>query len=461
MGDTIVAFSGGALPAALGVVRLSGPAALDILGRLFSAKAGLPPQVWQGRRLYYGQLLDPAGRTLDLCMACIFRGPHSATGEDIAELHCHGSGAVVAAALEHAVQAGARPARAGEFTRRAFLSGKLDLTAAEAVADLIDASSAPAARQAAAQLKGAVHSRVAGLREAVIGLLAHFYAACDYTDEDIEPFERTRALAVLAESIDRLEGLHSGFRAGMQMKNGIPVTIVGRPNSGKSSLFNALAGQARAIVTDEAGTTRDVLDLLITCGDAPIRLLDTAGIREASGKVERLGIDRAKAALVESAACLALVDGACAPSVEDAEALQLGLRCPQRLLILTKSDLPFDPEARLEALRALGAAPQAFDGPIVLSAVTGQGLDAVRQWLGVLAPVAGEDPLIASARQAGLMAAAAEDLRAAREGLLAGMTPDAFLSDVERAVDTLGQITGETADFDMASEIFGRFCVGK
>ena len=461
MGDTIVAYSGGALPAALGVVRLSGPGTFAILGRHFSAKAGLPPRAWQGQRLYYGQLLDPSGRTLDLCMACVFHGPHSATGEDMAELHCHGSGAVVAAALECAVQAGARPARAGEFTRRAFLAGKLDLTAAEAVADLIDAASAPAARQAAAQLEGAVHSRVAGLREAIIGLLAHFYAACDYTDEDIEPFERTRALAVLAEAIARLEGLHSGFRAGMRVKNGVPVAIVGRPNSGKSSLFNALAGQERAIVTDEAGTTRDVLDLLITCGDAPIRLLDTAGIRETDGKVERLGIDRAKAALAESAACLALIDGACAPSAEDVEALQLALGCSQRLLILTKSDLSFDVEACLEALRVLGAAPQHFDGPIVLSTVTGQGLDEVRRWLGTLAPAAGEDPLIASARQAGLMAAAAADLRTAREGLLAGMTPDAFLSDVERAVDTLGQITGETADFDIASEIFGRFCVGK
>ena len=461
MGETIVAYSGGALPGALAVVRLSGPAALDIVGRIFAARSGLTPTEWLPRTLTYGRVLDILGRTLDLCLACVFRSPHSATGEDMAELHCHGSGAVVATVLEHAMACGARPARAGEFTRRAFLAGKLDLTAAEAVADLLDAASAPAARQAAAQLEGAVGGCISDIRMSIVGLLAHFYAACDYTDEDIEPFEHDHALVVLGEAIHKLEALYSGFKAGLQVKNGIPVAIIGRPNGGKSSLFNGLAGQDRAIVTDEAGTTRDVLDLLITCGDAPIRLLDTAGIRAATGTVERLGIDRAKAALEGAAACLAVVDSAAAASAEDAEALALAAGCPRRLLVLTKSDLLGDADARLRELALLGAKPQDFEGPVIVSSLTGLGLDAVRQWLSGLAPVARDGPLITSSRQAGLMSAAAGGLRAALGALEAGMTPDAFLSDVERAIDTLGQVTGETASLDMANEIFSRFCVGK
>lgn len=533
MGTTIAAYSGGALPAAIGIVRLSGPQALDILAKIFVPRSGISITNCISGKLYYGKLSDSNENTIDLCMAAAFRGPKSYTGEDMAEIYCHGSRAVVDEALRHAFCLGALPAEAGEFTRRAFLAGKLDLTEAEAVADLIDSTSPLAARAAAAQLEGAVGGRIAAIRQEISGLLAHFYAACDYTDEDIQPFEQRQAATTIAHCAAQLEQLHQSFERGRLLKDGIPVALVGRPNAGKSSLFNALAGYDRAIVTEEAGTTRDVLDLRINCGGAPVRLLDTAGIRQAQGRVEEIGIQRAREALDNSQAVIALVDCSCPATAEDVEVLRLAAQKEKRLLVFSKVDLapPAMIKSRVDELRALGLedllpqlriikggqdlepvdehllpynaqrdsrmrqlleqqgiqAPddescafgvafssrqeqeafeaglptRPFDELCAVSATTGRGIGQLEEWLGGLVPPPGDDPIITSGRQAALMASAAADLRAAAESLDRGLTPDAFLSDAERALNTLGQITGQTASADIAHEIFSRFCVGK
>lgn len=369
----------------------------------------------------------------------------------MAELFCHGSQAVVAGALEHAFALGARPAEAGEFTRRAFLAGRLDLTEAEAVADLIDSKTVRAAQNAAAQLAGGVGSRVREMRQEILALLAHFYAVCDYTDEDLDPFACAEAASALRQLAGDARQMHAGFLRGRVLQEGLPCVLLGRPNSGKSSLLNALAGQERAIVTDEEGTTRDVIEQVIRCGDLTVRLMDTAGLRQAQGKAEAMGIEKTRQAAQDAQAALCVIDISRQPSTEDEEALALAKTVRPCALILNKSDLP----------AATQVETHGFDAVFTLSCKTGDGVDALADWLASLAPVDDGAVLVTSARQAALLAAAAEDLLAAADSAESGMTADAFLSDAERAAHTLGQITGETADPDIAGEIFRRFCVGK
>ena len=296
MSETIAACSSGAMPCAIAIVRLSGEQAMPIADGAFSPMRGAPLSGRDERTLVYGRLTARDGALIDLCLAARFDGEKSYTGEPLVEFYTHGSQAVVAALLEHCYALGAVPAPAGEFTKRAFLAGRMDLTEAEAVADLIHAQSELGAKSAAAQLEGSVGTRIRALREQAVGLLAHFYAVCDYTDEDLDPFDYAHAAQVLEDVTARLRALYQGFQRGRLVREGVPVAIIGRPNAGKSTLFNALAGAEKAIVTDEAGTTRDVLEQVISCGGAPIRILDTAGLRESDSKAERMGVERARAA---------------------------------------------------------------------------------------------------------------------------------------------------------------------
>lgn len=455
MSDTIIACSSGSLPCGIAVVRLSGPEALHILDKVFHPIKGEPVSLRAPRTFHYGRLLAKDGAAVDLCLAACFPGPHSYTGEDLAEFYTHGSQAVVSALIDHCCLLGAIPAPPGEYTKRAFLAGRMDLTEAEAVGDLIHATSELGAKAAVAQIEGSVGSRVKAIRESVLALLTHFYAVCDYTDEDIEPFEYDRARDVLEKAVDDLIALVSGFQRGRLVREGVPVAIIGRPNTGKSTLFNALAGAEKAIVTDEAGTTRDVLEQIISCKGAPIRILDTAGLRETDSKAERIGVERAKDAARKAHAVLCLLDVSRPLTEEDEEALALTAECPVKALLLNKTDLTAEEPAWLPAV--LEKYP--FETVFRLSAVSGQ-VDALADWLAALAPMPG-DILVTSARQAYLLEQAAKDLVAARDSALAGMTADAFLSDAERGINTLGQVTGETVSADLAHEIFSRFCVGK
>lgn len=455
--DTIAAIATAPSPAAIGIVRLSGDSAPFVLDRIFTPANGRPMSEQEARRMIYGSVLDAAGRVIDHGLAVRFDAEHSYTGESGAELHCHGSPVVLNEALSAAFSAGARQAKAGEFTRRAFLNGRMDLTEAEAVVDLIDAETAEAARNAAAQVDGALRQLAEQAYDALLNIESRFYAVVDYPDEDIEDASPAETEASLTEIEASLSALLATYSRGRILKTGVATAIIGAPNAGKSSLLNRLVGYDRAIVTDIAGTTRDTVEEKATVGGVLLRLIDTAGLRETEDAVERLGVERSRRAVENAELILALLDG----SADGEEALQEEtLRLAREsgkpwILVWTKRDLAsFAPtEAAAE------------DAPCVirLSNRTGEGFDALENAVGSLFPagVPASGTLLTNARQADAVSRALDAVRAALSALRGGMTPDVVLTEAEAASGALGELTGRTAREDMVARIFRRFCVGK
>lgn len=455
--DTIAAIATGSARCAVGIVRLSGPVAIRAAAIIFRAANGKPLEEAADRQLVYGTLLDRQGRPVDQILATISRGPHSYTGEDTAELQCHGSPAVLGLALEALFAQGVRQAGPGEFTRRAFLNGRLDLLQAEAVADLIDADSAQAVRCAGGQLSGALSRRVAAVYDALVDVSAHFHAVLDYPDEDLDPFTQQELSDALSAGAADLSALLDTYRRGKFLVGGIPCAIVGRPNAGKSSLLNALLGYERAIVTDIPGTTRDTVEEKCTVGGRLLRLIDTAGIRETADEVERIGVERSRRALEHAALALVLWDGTVSPTQEDRELLDLALKQAEHVILLrTKTDVASDapwpeggtlPCPMVEVSSKTGGGLKALEGAVASCFPTGQ------------AEEAGE--MLTNARQAEAAGRALNALRTAADSLAMGMTPDAVLVDVESAMAALGELTGRTVREDVTDRIFARFCVGK
>ena len=456
MSDTIAAIATPAAPGAIGILRLSGSRAAELAGAVFRPENGKPLSDRVPRRLVYGTLYDTEGRAIDKALATWSRGPASYTGEDTAEIQCHGSPTVLALGLEALLRAGARQAGPGEFTKRAFLNGRLDLTQAEAVADLIDADSPAAVYQAAGQLSGALGRRVRAIYDGLVDVSAHFHAVLDYPDEDIDPFQAQTLADALETARKDLSALLDTWKRGRLIARGVPCAIVGRPNAGKSSLLNALLGYERAIVTDIPGTTRDTIEEKCTLGGVSLRLIDTAGLRETADAVERLGVDRSRAALEDAALILVLWDSSAPVTEEDGALLEQALKLAPTILVWSKSDLPSAPVPFLN----LKEMP-----PVVeLSAKTGAGLDKLEEAVAACFPAgttetAGE--LLSNARQAEAARRALEDVERAAESLRLGMTPDAVLMDVEAAMAALGELTGSSIREDVTARIFARFCVGK
>ncbi len=451
--DTIAAIATGSARTAIGILRISGPEAVQVLSAVFTPMGKTPLARRSPSTLIYGTLRDQDGAVLDNCLATFSRAPHSYTGEDTAELQCHGSPAVLTAGLEALFAAGARQAKAGEFTRRAFLNGKLDLIQAEAVIDLIDAETVQAAKNAAGQLSGAVSREIQSIYDPLVDLMAHFHAVLDYPDEDIDPFEAAEIAGSAAEAAGRLERLSATYRRGRRLTEGVLTAIIGAPNAGKSSLLNALLGYERAIVTAIPGTTRDTVEETAVLGGVLLRLIDTAGLRSAEDEVERLGIQRSRDAAQRAELVLTVLDASKPLSEPDREALETGRQAEYHLILLNKSDLP----------AVLHTEDFPGEQALEISAAEGNGLDALEQAVQALFPAGStrQGELLTSARQAEAVSRAAASLRGVENSLTIGMPPDAVLTDVESALYALGEVTGRTVSEDITGRIFQRFCVGK
>ena len=455
MSDTIAAIATPAQPGAIGILRLSGAGTCAALDAVFRAKNGKKAGAQRSRTMVLGELLDETGQVIDNVLCVVFPAPHSYTGEDCAELHCHGSPIVLDAGLRALFAAGCRQAAGGEFTKRAFLNGQLDLIQAESVVDLIDAETAQQAHNAVCQLDGALSRTVGRIYDELMDMAARFYAVVDYPDEDIEDLQRQEMLDTLRRAQGELESLVAGFSRGRLMKLGGPTVLLGKPNAGKSSLLNALLGYDRAIVTDVAGTTRDTVEEKAEVGGVLLRLIDTAGIRQGGDAVEALGVERSRDAAKRASLAVLVLDGSRPLTQEDEDAIALAQTVPHLIVAVNKSDLPRAVD--------IGGLADRFDNVASVSAATGEGLDVLTDAIAAQFPAGSTagGALLTNARQADAANRALSAVAEARSALRIGMTADVVLTDCESALAALGELNGKQVRDDLIDTIFSRFCVGK
>jgi tRNA modification GTPase len=476
--DTIVAVSTAIGAGAIGIVRLSGPDAIALADSAFRPARTRSLRSDESYSLLYGHIVDPrSDDVLDEALLAVMRKPRSYTREDVAELHCHGGLAAQRAVLRLMVGLGARPAEPGEFTRRAFLNGRIDLAQAESVAAIVAARSTGALRASVRQLDGGLSQRLKATRRQLVGALARIEATVDFSDEDVEEVDWESVSAELASVQADLLGLLRTAFLGRALEQGVRTAIVGKPNVGKSSLLNALLMRERAIVSEMPGTTRDTVEELMEIGGIPVHLVDTAGIRSGGDQVERLGVARSVKAMKQADLVLAVVDVS-APWDEADARLVRDLDPARSIVVGNKSDLlrgapePFAGEALAGA--ATAAAVHADDRhscssapwrACVVSARTGAGVDELRALIQQV--VTGgeefhlEEPILANERQRVLVDEAHESTNAALAGVYRGAEEELVCEDIRAAVVALGRITGEELTPDLLNEIFSRFCIGK
>ncbi len=457
--DTIAAIATPPGVGGIGMIRVSGPSAEDIARRLF--RPSRPRAAFLSHHLYHGEIVSlDTGSPLDDVLAAFMKGPHTYTGEDTLEVSCHGGPLILRTVLDEICKAGARPAERGEFTKRAFLNGRLDLSQAEAVLDLVAARTREGISAAAGRLKGSLSERIGIIRSAMIDLLAGIEASIDFSEEDGVVEAPGNALTALQVVIDGLTALAATYRRGRICREGAGVVIAGRPNVGKSCLLNRLLGEKRAIVSPTPGTTRDFIEETVDIGGVPVRLTDTAGIRPPENAIEKEGIDLVWERLATADAVIFLLDGSTALTPEDRELLA-GIGAKAVIPAINKSDLP----QHLDGEALAGLLPETAHPPIRISAKYGNGIDhltaAIRDT--VLAAPAEEEPeaMIAHLRHKIALERAAERLVRARDGLNGELAPELVALEVREALDALGEITGRTTSEEVIERIFANFCVGK
>ena len=463
--DTIAAIATAPGEAGVGMLRISGARAIEVADAVFRAASGKRLKDAETRRVLYGHVVDEEGAPIDEVLALVMRAPHSYTREDVVELSCHGGSIVLRRVLGRVLAAGARSAERGEFTKRAFLSGRLDLSQAQAVMEIVSARTDRALRVAEGHLAGHFSGKIHAMRQKCLGLIAHLEAAIDFPEDEIDDVvidEVERAVAQLRQEI---RALLATAHTGRILRDGLPTAIVGKPHVGKSSLMNALLREARAIVTDIPGTTRDSIEEYADIGGVPLRIIDTAGIRETDDVVERIGVEKARGCIERAALVLALFDGAQPLAAEDEEILSLVAGRPA-LLLLTKSDLPpvTTPAALAAAYARCAGGDAAAPAILAISAREEQGLSALAAAIGDFAGTGSgleEGSFVSDERSAALLRAADAQLGAALKTIGAGLSVDFISIDLRAAWEKLGEITGETVGEDIIDEIFSKFCIGK
>lgn len=455
--DTIAAIATASGPAGVGIVRLSGSDAFAVADRVLAGRRSVADR--QGHTLHRAVVRDPAtGDEIDDVLVAVFHAPRSLTGEDVVEIQGHGGTVTLGRVLGAVLAAGARAARPGEFSERAYLNGKMDLAQAEAVAELVAARTVTAQRAARRQVAGRLSAVVRAAREAVQEALARIEASIDFPEEvgEIDPI-------IVGAALGRAEAhvthLLATARFGRRLAEGLTVVLAGRPNVGKSSLLNALAGADRAIVTDIPGTTRDVVEEALNLKGLPVRVLDTAGIRPTSDPVERIGVERARQAVTDADMVVAVLD-AQAGLVDDDAAFLDSLAGRDVVVAVNKADAA-DPAATIDAARRLLGSQTRI---VATAATTGAGIEALAAAVAHAAGGASADEnavLVTSARHEAALRQTASALAAARATLAQGLPPELIAVDAHGALQALGGITGETAREEIIASIFARFCIGK
>ncbi|MGH7198825.1 MAG: tRNA uridine-5-carboxymethylaminomethyl(34) synthesis GTPase MnmE [Candidatus Omnitrophota bacterium] len=460
--DTIVAVATAPGEGGIGVVRLSGRDAVAVADRIFESRKKIRVADQGSFTAQYGHIVSKSAsgerEVIDEVLLLVMRAPRSYTCEDVVEISAHGGSAVLQAVLGLAVRAGARLAARGEFTKRAFLNGRLDLLQAEAVLDLVRAKTELGRRWAAAQLEGTLSRTVQGIKDALVSVLSHLEASIDFPDDFVEADPPEKMAEKLAEAAGCLSGLLSGSELGGIAKQGLRVVITGRPNVGKSSLMNCLARTNRVIVTPYPGTTRDVVEEEVEIRGFPVRVLDTAGIQDAAHPIEKEGIERSKLAVHRSDLVLYVLDGSGTWSLED-EALLRDLGDKNKIVVLNKSDLPGKLETAFLKQKMKGT-PMVETSCILEGGIHALEEEIVRYISGGKA-LASEEPLVNTVRQKDLIEKALKSVGDARTACQAGLSAELIAVDVRLALDHLGALTGEVITDDILGDLFDQFCIGK
>ncbi len=443
----------------IGIIRMSGNQASTILDKIFQGKkiksvADLPSQ-----KMAYGNIIDPENqKKIDEVMAVVMRGPLSYTREDVVEIHCHGGVVPLKNILGLTLKYGARLAEPGEFTKRAFLNGRLDLAQAEAVIEVIRAKTDASLRMALGQLEGALSGKIRLMRDEILGMIANLEATIDFPEEDIEELTAQDVKRAVHKVLGEIDHLLATKETGRILREGLETVIIGKPNVGKSSLLNALLQEKRAIVTDVPGTTRDSIEEFVNIGGVPLKIVDTAGIRETTDIVEKIGVEKSREYIETADLILLLLDSSLPLSVEDREVLAL-LQGRQAIILINKTDLPTALD--MDEVHTYAAPKQV----IKVSVMEGHGLPELEKKI-VDMVYSGqvqekEGAFINNLRQASLLEQAKEHLVAVQGTIDDGMPPDCIVVDLRDAWDKLGEITGDTVGEDIINQIFTKFCIGK